>query len=280
MTRLLAFSFVVASGLLLGCATLGDFAATGEVAVVYGADADENLALADKAMAAKNFDEAARYYEHVKTKYPFLEAAKTAELRLADTDFERDRFVEARDRYQSFVRLHPTHAQVDYAAFRAALTHYRDIPSDFVLLPSSTEKDQVEVRGALAALTEFVSAYPESTHLTEAKEVLQDVRRRLAQHELTVADFYAKRERWPAVVGRLSVVAERFPGTGLDERVAFGLYEAHRKLKDEKKAAEALRVYAAKFPEEPGARRALAILASLSADSRPEAPRAAPDAGR
>ena len=85
----------------------------------YASDADTNLQRGAEALESKNYLEAERYFEYVKSKYPFLEAAKTAELRLADTDFERERFIEARDRYQNFVKLHPTHAKVDYAAYRA-----------------------------------------------------------------------------------------------------------------------------------------------------------------
>jgi outer membrane protein assembly factor BamD len=49
--------------------------------------------------------------------------------------FERELWTEAADRYSGFVKLHPTHAKVDYAAYRAALSHYRDIPSDWFMLP-------------------------------------------------------------------------------------------------------------------------------------------------
>ena len=34
---------------------------------------------------------------------------------------EQDRYVEAAEAYGGFVRMHPTHEQTDYAAFREAL---------------------------------------------------------------------------------------------------------------------------------------------------------------
>lgn len=265
---------------LLGCASFGNFAGTGDVAVVYGVDAADNLARGDKALDAKSYEEAARYYEFVKTKYPYLEVAKTAELKLGDTDFERERFTEARDRYQNFVRLHPTHALVDYAAFRAALTHYRGIPSDFFLLPPSIEKEQVDVKGALVAMSDFVVTYPESKYLAEARAAVADVKRRLAEHEFYVAEFYAKRGRWPAVVGRLSVVTKNYGGggAGVDERASFGLFEAHQKLNQPAKAAEALQAYLARNPEGEGAAKAKALLASIPLAAAPAPDAAAPAA--
>ncbi len=259
------------------CATTGG-AETGEDGVVYGADAESNLKKGDEALESKNFPEAQHYFEFVKTKYPFLDAAKTAELRLADVDFERDRFIEARDRYQTFIRLHPTHPKVDYAAFRGALSHYKDIPSDFFLLPPAEEKDQAEVQNALVSMQDFVRLYPDSTFVPEAKKIIDDVKHRLAEHELYVAGFYAKRERWPAVVNRLNVVAKKYSGVGFDERVAFELFDAYRALHDDAKAAETLRGFVEKNPDAPAAAKAKKLLGALGTPSSTPPP-AAPDAG-
>lgn len=260
--------------LLTSCAALKSLTSS-EGEVTYGSDAESNLRKGDEALESKNYPEAARYYEYVKTKYPYIEAAKTAELRLADTDYERERFIEARDRYQNFVRLHPTHPKVDYAAYRAALTHYRDIPNDFFILPPSIEKDQVEVRAALTAMNEFLNTFSRSEFVPEATKVQNDARRRLAEHELYVADFYANRKRWPAVINRLQNVAKNYSGIGYDEKVFFGLYDAYRNLKDETRAREMLALYVTRFPQDGGAKRAASILASAPAatetTSRPDA---------
>ncbi len=262
--RVVSASLVLA---LSACASFGTFAGQEGGEVEFAADAETNMRKGDAAMNAKNYTEAASFFEFVKTKYVYLDLAKTAELRLADADFERERFAEARDRYQNFVRLHPTHPKVDYAAFRAALTHYKEIPSDFFLLPPASEKDQVEVRNAASAMTDFLRGYSASEYVKEAKTVLDEVRLRLAEHEIYVADFYARRERWPAVVTRLNVVAKDFSGIGLDERVSFGLYDAYVKLKDPAKAKDVLQKYADTFPDAPGAKKALKLIAELPAAS-------------
>lgn len=257
---------------LTACASFGTFAGQEGGDVQFATDPEENLRKGDEAMSAKNYAEAASYFEYVKTKYPYLEVAKTAELRLADADFERDRFVEARDRYQNFGRLHPTHPKVDYAAFRAAFTHYKEIPSDFFLLPPASEKDQVEVRNAMSAMTDFTRTYAGSEYLPEAKKVLDEVRLRLAEHELYVADFYARRDRWPAVVTRLNVVTKDYSGIGLDERASFGLYDAYVKLNQPSKARAALQKYADAFPDQPAAKKALKLISALPATDPVTAP--------
>ena len=247
---------------LTGCAGFNLFSTDDAANVKYANDADTNLAKGNAALDNKSYLEAQRYFDFVKSKYPYLEVAKTAELRLADTDFEREKYIEARDRYTNFVKLHPTHPKVDYAAYRGALTHYKEMPSDFFLLPPSDEKDQGALRAASVSLSDFIKSYPGSAWQDDAKKTLSDVRRRLADHELYVASFYEKRGRWPAVINRLNTIAHEYPDLStLDERVYFGLYDAYSKLHDDTKAKEALRALIAKAPSSEAARRAQTVLA-------------------
>jgi outer membrane protein assembly factor BamD len=224
------------------------------------ADAENALEQGKQALDSKNYVEAEKYFEYVKSKYPFLDAAKEADLRLADTDFDRERYPEARDRYQSFVKLHPTHPRVDYAAFRAAFTHHKEMPSDLFILPPSKEKDQGEVKATLHAMSDFIRTYPQSQHLEEAKKHAESARRRLAEHELYVAAFYAKREKWLAVVNRLKNVVQDYPGLGLEEDAYFQMHSAYLKLKDEKSAKETLRAVVAKLPGTSAAEKAKKLL--------------------
>ncbi len=228
----------------------------------FASDAQANLDKGNDALRTKSYLDAEKYFEYVKTKYPYLDAAKEAEIRLADTDFDRERYTEARDRYNNFVKLHPTHPKVDYAAFRAALTHYKDMPSDFFILPPSKEKDQAQVRAANKALTDFVRSYPNSIYQAEAKRILDDTRHRLAKHELYVADFYARRDKWPAVAQRLENVAQKYSGIGYDEEVLFRLHDVYGKMNDKARAEDALRRIISRFPGTPAASKAEQMLGS------------------
>jgi outer membrane protein assembly factor BamD len=228
----------------------------------YSAEAEQNLRLGDEATERKDFEQATKYYEHVRTRFPYVDAANEAELKLADLDFAQEKYAEARERYQSFIKLHPTHPRVDYAAYRAALSHYSDIPTDFLLLPPSREKDQSEVRAALRTLSDFVRQYPDSRYLAEAKQKLEEVRRRLAEHELYVASFYARRERWKAVAQRLEGLLTNYPGTALEEEALFDLHAAYVKLNDTERARQTLQRVIERLPGTAAAERARTMLGS------------------
>jgi outer membrane protein assembly factor BamD len=253
ITCLTAFLF-----LSTGCASLDRPAGDPD----YAAQAEENLRLGNEALENRDFFTAQKYFDFVRTKFPYLEASREAELRLGDLDFEQDRFPEARERYESFIKLHPTHPKVDYAAYRSALTHFKDMPSEFFLLPPSEEKDQTEVQAAHRAMNNFLRQYPDSQYAKEAKEQAELAKQKLAEHELYVAAFYRKRERWPAVAQRLEGLLSRYQGTKYDEEAFFSLHEAYVKLKQPERAQETLRKLIQKMPGTPAADRAQRMLGS------------------
>lgn len=256
--RLIIPCLTILLWLSTGCASLDRQAGEPD----YAAQAEENLRLGDEALESRDFLRAEKYYNFVRTKFQYLEASKEAELRLGDLDFEQERYPEARERYDSFVKLYPTHPKVDYAAYRSALTHFKDMPSEFFLLPPSEEKDQTEVQSALRAMNNFLRQYPDSQYAKDAKEQAEVAKQKLAEHELYVAGFYRKRERWPAVAQRLEGLLARYPGTKYDEEAFFSLHEAYVKLKQPERAQETLRKLIQRMPGTPAADRAQRMLGS------------------
>ena len=199
-----------------------------------------------------------RSHEYVKT---VPRSVTAGGLRLADVSFERQLWTEAADRYSGFVKLHPTSPKVDYAAYRVALSHYRDIPGDWFLVPPSSEKDQTQVFAAWNAYTEFVRMYPDSQYIVDARKQQADVRDRLIRHEIYVANFYEKRNRWAAAVNRLATVVTKFPGPN-DDAYLFRLYGLYSKLQDQPKARGALERIIKGSPGTPSAEKARQMLGS------------------
>lgn len=256
-------SAVLLAATISSCASLKSlFGGTGSE-VRYERTAMANLRRGEAELKGKNFTDANKYFEYVISKFPYLEEAKLAELRLADSDYARGRYIEARDRYENFVRHHPTHADVEYAAYRVALTHYRNIPSGMFFLPPQSEKEQTEVASCQRALNYFVLNYPDSSYVAAARKLKLDVVRRLVAHELYVANFYRSRKKWPGVVGRLETVVQKFDGGNEPGKVYLDLYEAYLKTSQPDKAKATLEAFVAKFPSDKEAGRARTLLTSL-----------------
>ncbi len=208
-----------------------------EVDKVIGEDAQKTFDHAEKAYAKKDWLEALAYYQHVRAKFSYnVTLSSLAQLRLGDISFGREKWLEAKEYYKEFLRMHPNHPKADYAAFQMGECAYKDIPGDFFLFPSTSERDQSEVRAARNTMKDFLEQHPKSEFVPQAKEILVKCGDRLAEHELYVAQYYVTRKKWAGVVIRGEGLARQYPeSTKVPEALVMAI-KAHAKLRQ---AAEA-----------------------------------------
>jgi len=254
---------VALSCLLLALASACSSTRTLSGDLVYGKSAEDDYKSGLEEMKGHNWPEATKFFERVRTKYPFSRFSPLAELRIADAKYEQEHFVEAAEAYAQFVKLHPNHDDVDYAAFRVGVSKFHDGPSEFILFPPSYEKDLSTMREATKSLAEFVARYPESKYRPEADKMLATARGKLADHEWYAAEFYAKRNHWPAVTGRLETLVKEYPGTRRESDALLALAKAYVRLDDRFRAQQALQRLIVKHPEDPRRPEAEKLLASL-----------------
>jgi outer membrane protein assembly factor BamD len=234
---------------------------TGEIR--FKPSAEENYQAGVELIQDKSYPESEKFFEYVKTKFPFSKYAALSELRLADAKFAQDRFPEAVEAYEQFVKLHPTHEDVDYARFRAGLAHFKDSPSNFVLFPPAHEKDQRQLEKAAAALTLFLEKHPNSRYAPEGRKVLTQANARLAEHEWYVAEYYFKRKRWAGAAGRYEALVDKFPGTPHEAEALLKLAQAALALDEKHRARTALQRLIVKHPQDPRRAEAEKRLAEL-----------------
>jgi outer membrane protein assembly factor BamD len=255
-TRMLALALLP----LLACAS-GRVSFTGEIR--YAKTAEENYEAGLDEMKKENWVEAAKFYEHVRTKYPFSKYAALSELRQADTKYLQSRFPEAADAYAAFVTAHPIHEEADYAAYRAALSRYNDAPTDFFLFPPAFEKDQKAMRAAAELLATFLKDRPNAKQAPEARSLLAEVNQKLAAHEAYVADFYWKRDRWAGAAMRYEGLVRDFPGTPQEPEALLRTGKACARLDEKFRAQQALQKLIARYPQDPRRGEAEKLLGQL-----------------
>jgi outer membrane protein assembly factor BamD len=231
----------------------------------YGASAEDDYKSGQDELKSKNYAEASKFFEHVRTKYPFSKFAALSELRLADARFDQDHFVESADSYAQFLKLHPTHEDADYAAYRVGLSHWRDGPSEFALFPPSHEKDLAQVRGAVKSFEDYLKndAYKASKYRADAEKAVTQAKGMLAEHEWYVAQFYVKRGHWPGAALRLQGLVTEYPGSRHDADALLALADAYVKMDERFRAQQALQQLIVKHPQDPRRTQAEKLLASL-----------------
>jgi outer membrane protein assembly factor BamD len=216
-------------------------------ALGYTADAKRAY---DKALAefeSRNWLESQNLMREVKRKYSYSKYARLAELRIADADFEQDKFADAIRGYRQFVHDHRSDVEeVTYARSRIAEAQYKQI-SDSIILPTADERDQAAIQDAYKELKGFLHDYPESKQSKRVRELLEDVTARLVRHELYVARFYLRRDNYDAAVGRIlyalrnyAITAGPLPGEDKEARAAASAKQGPRVAVDSGLEAEAL----------------------------------------
>jgi len=256
MRRLAPFLLLLAT---IACA--GGRGLSGDIK--FGKTAEDDYKSGADELKDKNYPEATKYFEHVKSKYPFSRYAALSELRLADVAFAQERFVESADAYSQFIKLHPTSDQADYAAFRVGFSHWKEAPGDFMLFPPSYERDLAAVRNAQKSLESFTKSYPDSKYRPEAEKLLADLRSRLAEHEWYAYQFYAKRARWPGAAARLERLVKDYPGSRREPEALLALADVYLKLDERFRAQQALQQLIVKHPQDPRRAEAEKLLAAL-----------------
>jgi outer membrane protein assembly factor BamD len=233
--------------------------------VKYESQAEEDYVIANQELEDHNFPDAQRMLERVKTKYPYSKYGALAELRLADLRFAQGKYIEAADAYQTFAKIHSSSPEVDYAAYRAALSRWEDAPSDFFLFPPVYERDLAQVVKAADGLAQFVEKYPNSKYVADAKDKLAKARNILMQRDWYAFEYYKSRERWAGAALRLEHILEEFPGSPKEPEALYQLASAYVKMSERFKAQRALQTLIVKYPSSPQRAGAEKLLAELRA---------------
>ncbi len=93
----------------------------------------------------------------------YMTYTKLAKIRLADTLFQDDRFLEAAEVYQEFASLYPQDPNVSYSRYMAARSLVSRMPANVTLFSPAVRLDMSRVLQARDALKAFLKSNPEST---------------------------------------------------------------------------------------------------------------------
>jgi outer membrane protein assembly factor BamD len=232
-------------------------------ALKLGTTAEENY---DRGMAElkdKNWAEAIRFFDYVKAKYPFSNVSLLSDLRISDIKFSQARFGEAADSYEKFAKEHPSSDQVDYAQYRAGLSHFKASPPEFFMFPPVWEKDERETEKAVTALRDFIEKFPSSPYLGDARKTLAQAEEILARRELYVGDYYYKRGFWAGAAGRYKSLADSYPETPQARPAQLKLAQAYIRMNESFQARQALQRLIVEHPDSRERSQAERLLESL-----------------
>ncbi len=266
----LALGLVVVGAGALGCDSfeIGAKHAT----LTYTDDARAAYEEAMTAFRSRDWEDARALLAEVRRLFPYTRYARLAELRLADADFEQEKFSDAISGYREFVQNHKNDPDVEYSRYRLTKALFSDI-DDTSLLPPAEERDQATTAEAYKELRAFLREFPKSRYRGDVNYMLDVVIGRMARHELYVARYYLKGDNFDAAVARIDFVLKAYPGSTLTPEALILKGETLMKLK---RLADARAVFERVVKDFTGpflttARRFLDEIKDLEARQRPAA---------
>ncbi len=206
-------------------------------------------------LADGEYQSAIDLYEKLEARYPHGAYAQQAQLETAYAYYkfeEPESAIAAADR---FIKLHPRHANVDYAYYLRGLVTFpaRKSIFEFIFPQDESKRDPNSSLESFNYFSELVRKFPNSKYAKDAVLRMRYLRNKVAKHELHVAKYYMRRQAYIAAVDRASYVVEHYQQTPAVSEALLLMVEGYKKLNQPRLAQDAQRVYdqnAAKFHKE------------------------------
>jgi outer membrane protein assembly factor BamD len=233
--------------------------------VEYSVSAQQNYERGMKKLQDESWIEAVRFFQFVKSRFPYSKFAVLADLRLADAALGAESYLEAIDQYKVFIKFHPTHEMVEngYAAYKIGDAYFHMLPDEWFLAPPAFEKDQTSAHDASRELQNVIKNYASSPYAKKAKDLYDKTARLLAAHEYYVAEFYWKRNQPMGTVLRLRNLLKNYPGVGYDESSLYLLGQAYVKIGKKDDAKKSLQTLIERYPKSDKAGDAKQMISGL-----------------
>ena len=149
-----------------------------------------------------------------------------------------------------FLRLNPDNPNVDYVYYMRALINIStedNLFQDIVGIDRS-DRDPSASREAFNDLKRVVTDYPESKYAADSRQRMIGIKSRLAKYELSVANFYLKREAYASAANRGRYIIEYFTPSPVVEPALEIMIECYDKLGLIDLKKNTLQVLAANYP--------------------------------
>ena len=143
----------------------------------------------------KSYTSAISKLKALESRYPFGRFAEQAQLELIYAYFRSGQPEAARASADRFIRLHPQHANADYAYYLKAMVSFQEDKNFLeVILPiNPAHRDITRSREAFDFFDDLINQFPDSKYAPDAKQRMVYLRNLMAEHELEVARYYIKR---------------------------------------------------------------------------------------
>ena len=150
-----------------------------------------------------------------------------------------------------FLRLNPTHPNIDYVYYMRALINLSTETNLFQNLAGieRSDRDPTASRDAFNDFKIILTDHPQSKYAADARMRMIEIKSRLAKYELSVAKFYLKREAYASAANRGRYIVEYYSPSEEVEQALEIMVVCYEKLGLVELKNNARQVLAANYPD-------------------------------
>ncbi|MCE9680582.1 outer membrane protein assembly factor BamD [Shewanella sp. AS1] len=202
-------------------------------------------------MELGNFSKAVRSLEALDSRYPFGPHKTQVQLDLIYAYYKLDDAASGIANIDRFIRLNPTHKDIDYVYYMRGLMNMQSDNYMFheMLGIDRTDRDPKAAQDAFKDFSRLIKSYPNSKYAADAQKRMQFLKNRLAKYDITVAEYYIKMNAWSAAAVRAQSVMESYPDTPETEKALEIMATAYEELGQQKLKEHVIMVMQANFPD-------------------------------
>lgn len=214
---------------------------------------------AKTAISEGSFEKGIKYFEKLESRYPYGRYAQQAQLEVAYAYHKQNDPASAIAACDRFIRLHPTHPNVDYAYYLKGLVNFNEDLGllGYVSNQDQTERDPKAAKESFDAFKEMVTRFPDSKYAPDATKRMKYLVNALAAHEVHVARYYMKRGAYVAAANRAQTAVKVYPDAPANEEALFIMVKAYDALNLTDLRDDAERVMRKNFPKSEYYKRGL-----------------------
>lgn len=205
---------------------------------------------ARQALDSGLYKKAIQILSAIDSRYPYGPISHQVQLDLIFAYYKSGDAAEGIALTDRFLRLNPTNPDVDYVYYMRALinlTTEENLFQDLVGIDRA-DRDPTASRDAFKDLKKVLTDYPDSKYAADSRKRLIQIKSRLAKYELSVANYYFKREAYASAVNRARYVVEYFSPSPQVEPALEMMVECYGKLGLDDLQRNARQVLAANYP--------------------------------
>ncbi len=189
----------------------------------------------------ENYIDAISEFQAILLQYPGSAVNDDAQFYLGMSYFNEEQYILAAYEFSKLIREIPASPFVSEAQFMLADSYY-ELSPDYRLDQAYTEK-------ALKEFQAYIDFFPTSPKVKEAEEKIEELHRKLAHKEYSIAVLYEKMDYYYAAIEYFTSVLDTYYDTEYAPKALLGRIKTHLRLRDADAAKKDIKLFLNRYPD-------------------------------